>query len=199
MYNKISKTITMKKCTLLLLTIALTWVTVLPLQAQSWPGGGFRQIFESSPKFEKGAWMLQFGVGLKNDTKITEFESKVTLPAISFNLEKIIAKNIGVGLVGGIATWKANAYNYPYRQFNIGLRGSYHFNFLEKLDPYIAIGGTFRYMDVRADEYYGSEMKVSANILVGGRFYFSDKFAVMAEIGDDVLTWLKAGVCFKLK
>lgn len=200
----------MKKCTLILLVVWVAAALVAKAQTTSFEldaKSSYRQIssfelgslFEELPKFEKGSVIAHLAVGFKSDSKITEFENKVSLPALTVTIDKAIVKNIGFGVIAGIQMWTVPIYNYTYRQYNLGLRLSYHLNITEKLDPYIAVGGTLRYMDVKADEYYNKKMRVAPTLLFGTRYYLSDKMGLFGEIGDDVLTWFKGGLVFKLK
>jgi hypothetical protein len=159
----------------------------------------WRSFMDEPVKFEKGSWLINVGLGLRGDTKITEFTSKVTLPAMSLLVEKAVGKNFGVGITAGVQMWEADRYGYPYRQFNLGLRVAYHLNILEKLDPYVAASGVVRYMDVKADDYYNYKMKVSPGFLIGARYYLTEKLGAFCEIGDETLSWLRFGLALKLK
>jgi hypothetical protein len=97
-------------------------------------------------------------------------------------------------------------YKYRYTFFDIGVRGSYHFNELfeinnEKVDVY---GGAFlgflvsRYSGDTFSGYdnpYGGGLRLG--IHAGARYFFSEKVAGYAELGYGIAP-LSLGLTFKL-
>ncbi|MCB9024666.1 MAG: hypothetical protein H6542_08910 [Lentimicrobiaceae bacterium] len=86
----------------------------------------------------------------------------------------------------------------------IGARGSFHYPLIDKLDTYtgLMIGMNIVSAKETGDidplyNYSASSSGVIWSWYAGGRYYFSDKFAAMAEIGYGI-AWLNLGVALKL-
>jgi hypothetical protein len=96
----------------------------------------------------------------------------------------------------------ANNNNYwSMNRIMIGARGAYHFPLIDKLDTY---GGLTLGFMARSWKWNGSVNRTdhpsrnpfTGDLFVGGRYYFSDKFAVMGELS--LGTYLALGVSMKL-
>jgi len=138
------------------------------------------------------------------------------VPPVGVQYEVIVTDKVGIGHVGvsGIASYAARTYgsllyNSLYHYFTVGARGAYHFDLTEffddpifsKLDPYagLMLGMNFR-METSPDDFYTTapnRVIPIADLIVGGRYFFSDNLAVMAELGFNV-TFLNVGVTMKL-
>jgi hypothetical protein len=112
-----------------------------------------------------------------------------------------VAKNITVGGVAGF-----RSYGSGVTSFDIGARGSYHFNELLKLgtdkaDLYAGIGLSY-YSLSYGDTYLRSlgvdntYSTVYVPIHIGGRYFFTENLGGFAELGSSLAT-LKLGVTFK--
>lgn len=103
----------------------------------------------------------------------------------------------------GFGTWK-------YTYIVIEARGAYHFlDHNPKIDAYGGVGLGYNivsasesWTDPTYQNLYGGRYSASASymlfdIFAGGRYYFSPKFAVMAEVGYGV-GFFRAGLSYKL-
>jgi hypothetical protein len=107
---------------------------------------------------------------------------------------------------GSTWLWRDVTYGWKYTNFIIGPRGIFHYNFAKKFDTYtgILIG-----YDVVSSKETGdwnllngvSTTKAKAGGIIwawfiGGRYYFTDKFAGLAELGYGI-AYFNLGVSFK--
>ena len=175
---------------------------------------GLLQAQEST--FEKGDMVINAGVGFG---WYSYGYGVTSLPAISLSLEKGIKEiDFGTLSVGGIVGFKHASYSwnsayddYSWTDFIVAARGAIHANILEveKLDTYggVALGlrfqsyNTYEIVGVFPNYDYDKVRKVDVNpllaIYVGGRYYFSEKFAAFGELGYG-LGYLTLGVSYKL-
>lgn len=110
-----------------------------------------------------------------------------------------VYKNITAGVQAGYHSY-GNAYlTYNYHSFDLGVRGSYHFNELlslanDKVDLYAGLG--LSYYSFSYGGYLDNYGSVYVPIHLGGRYLFSDNVGAFAELGSSINT-LKLGVTFK--
>ncbi len=133
-----------------------------------------------------------------------------SLPAFSLSLEKGIKdlENIGPLSIGGIVGYKHASYSgylggdFGWNDIIIAARGAIHYDLFKvnKLDTY---GGVAVGVRLESYDYYILNEKAHANythglfaIYVGGRYYFSDKFAAFGELGYG-LGYLTLGLSYK--
>ncbi len=164
-------------------------------------------------EFQKGDKVLNLGLGL-GTSLYSGGLYKTTIPPLSASFEVGVKDDVGPGNIGvggylGIAgskyEWSGYGYNYGYKYtyFVLGARGTYHLNMMpEKLDVY---GGIMPYFAIVSSSEYGTysgtwggaeSSHVGASIFAGARYYFTEKFAAMAELGYGV-SYLNIGVALK--
>lgn len=112
-----------------------------------------------------------------------------------------VAKNITVGGVVGYRT-----YGSGVNSFDIGARGSYHFNELlnlttDKVDLYAGIGISYYALSygntyLRAAGIDNTYSTVYVPIHIGGRYFFTESLGGFAELGSSLAT-LKIGLTLK--
>jgi hypothetical protein len=138
-----------------------------------------------------------------------------SLPAISLSLEKGIKdlENIGPLSIGGIVGYKHASYSgyiggdFGWNDIIIAARGAIHYDLfkVDKLDTYggVALGVRLESYDYYIYNLSGNYEKAHTNythglfaIYVGGRYYFSDKFAAFGELGYG-LGYLTLGISYK--
>jgi hypothetical protein len=168
----------------------------------------------NSQPFMKGDKVINVGLGI-GSTLYSGVGYKTGLPPLSASFEVGVTE-LGPGILGvggyfGISSYKwedsfgGTTYGWKYSNIIIGARGNYHYSFAEKLDTYAGLMLGYNIVNSKATgtwpALYGD---LSANssafiwsLYVGGRYYFSDSFAVMAELGYGI-AWLNIGVAFKL-
>lgn len=143
-------------------------------------------------EIDKGVKFVNLGIGLGGG-------GYLGTTALGFNaaLDLGVAKNITAGAAVGYRSY-GSSYGYSLSAFDIGARGSYHFNELlstpENVDLYAGLGLT--YFGYSGSGYVGSSY-IYVPIHIGGRYMFAEKLGGFAELGSAVST-LKLGITFKL-
>lgn len=96
----------------------------------------------------------------------------------------------------------ANNNNYwSVNRIMIGVRGAYHYPLVDKLDTYVGVtlgiiarswkwNGSVNHIDHPTRKPFGGDL------FVGGRYYFSDKFAAMGELA--LGAYLTLGISMKI-
>ncbi len=132
------------------------------------------------------------------------------MPPVFLSFDHAIQPKISIG---GVVSYSTSSYSFvsdkwSYSYIFIGARGSYHFGEVLKdvknIDLY---GGLTLGYHVVSAKFSGENEKLHPynaggsyfgfGIYVGGRYYFSPKFAATAELGYDI-GFLKIGVSYKL-
>ena len=163
--------------------------------------------------FDKGDIVLSAGLGL-GSTYVGGWNSyyKISVPPVFVAGDYCLREDLGPGNlgVGGILAYSSYKYDpayvdwgWKYSVFMIGARGSYHFtDLVDKLDLYggVVIGGQIvtdkEYGDYPGTGYSANTSDVLYDLFAGARYYLTDNFAVMGELGYGI-AWLKAGVSLK--
>jgi hypothetical protein len=103
--------------------------------------------------------------------------------------------SIGVGIELGYAGMKYSipSLSYKYSNLIIGTKGAFHYQFIDKLDTYASL--IIGYDIVSGDSNYAVSNFIWG-CYVGARYYFTNNFAVMTEIGDHFFL-LNIGVAYK--
>ncbi|MEO0471557.1 MAG: hypothetical protein AAF206_18145 [Bacteroidota bacterium] len=135
---------------------------------------------------------------------------------LSVSGEYAVSDLIGVGPFVGFARYGYStgfsSYNWTF--INFGARGDLHYLRLlnelldkeatsDKLDLYATLMLGFQTASFSGDA--GSPLlggfgnRATLGLAAGGRYYFTDKIAVFAEVGSLVFSALQAGVTIKLK
>lgn len=164
----------------------------------------FIQLAAQKSAFKKGDIVINTAVGL-GSTKYQGISAKALIFPLSMSGEAGIVRNViekGIIGVGGYFGYSFYEYNdYEYKDIMVGARCSYHYSFLPKLDTYtgLIIGYDFNsYLYIGSGSNIKPPLKsgIFLSWFVGGRYYFSEKFAVMAELGYGI-TYLNLGVALK--
>lgn len=163
--------------------------------------------------FAKGDKVVNLGIGLLSGLYTGSYYTN-KMPPISVSFEYGVKDDvldvgsIGVGGYLGYASakWEDNSwgttYGWKYTNFIIGARGSFHYPLVDKLDTYAGILLGYNVVSVKdiGTAPFGYNASGSSAIFsgyVGGRYYFSEKFAVLAELGTGI-AYLNLGVAIKL-
>jgi hypothetical protein len=162
--------------------------------------------------FDQGDIVLSFGLGLGATYYVHGWGYKTTVPPIFVAGDYCLREDLGPGNLGVGAYMGYSAYKYEYYddwgwKYNtliIGARGTYHFvDLVDKLDLYggIMLGAEIvsskEFGDYYGDDYNANSGGVAYDVFGGARYYFSDSFGVMGELGYGI-SWLKIGVSLKL-
>jgi hypothetical protein len=159
----------------------------------------------------KGDKVLNLGVGIGSALYSGGYYQG-TVPPISASLEVVVKDDIfdGKGAIGAggylaysAYKWEYAGYGWKWNNIILGPRGYLHYNFVEKLDTYAGVMLGYNIVSSTAigttelGETAGNSGGVIFSGFVGARYFFSDKFAVMGELGSGI-AYLNLGVAFKL-
>lgn len=114
--------------------------------------------------------------------------------------------SVGIGAYLGFATAKyrypGSDYGWNYTTIAPGGRGVFHWTGVDNLDTYAGINSGF---DIRTSKEYGNWPGAVASSSTGGfyvspfvgaRYYFTDAFCALAEVGSGI-AYFNVGVGFK--
>ncbi len=164
--------------------------------------------------FNLGDKVINIGIGLGNTLYIGGTGYSTGVPPISISYEQAIVDDIlekGVIGVGGYLGYSSYKYRYNYSgqdwgwNFNdiiIGAGGFFHYPLIDKLDTYAGlllgynISTTTDYGDP-GFETVDSSGGIVFSGFIGGRYYFSEKFAAFAQLGYGI-AYLTLGVSIRL-
>lgn len=146
--------------------------------------------------FVKGDVIINAGIGL--GTTFSYGLGGLGLP-LGGGVEFAITDAIGVGGETGILSGSG------LTVFYIGPKGYYHFNEIlnissDELDVYGGLALYYRHFNFKGFGGFGGfglGSGIAPAFHVGGRYYFSEKFGVNAELGNSY-GWLKLGACLRL-
>jgi len=174
---------------------------------------GFQSHAQEST-FHANDLVFNAGIGFGTSLYSGRFYSSV-LPPVSLSgeygvQEDFIVEDLTLGVGGylGFASseyrtrFGNNEYGWRYNYTVIGLRGALHYPLVDKLDTY---GGVMLGYNIFSSKSFGSAPTdfspasggLGLSMYLGGRYYFSDNLAGMAEIGWGV-AYLNLGVAFKI-
>ncbi len=171
---------------------------------------GFAFSGISQNTFQKGDKVVNAGIGIGNTLYSGSGYTNKTPPiSLSFELgvkDQLFDDKSSLGIGGYIgytsAKWEYSGWGWKYTNFVIGGRGIGHYQLLDRLDTYTGL--MLGYNVNSAKEFgttFGNDYSANASGIIwawfaGGRYYFTDKFAAMAEIGYGI-TYLNLGVSYK--
>lgn len=165
-----------------------------------------------SQSFVMGDKVVNLGLGI-GSTLYSGTGYKTSLPPLSASFEYGVTE-LGPGVLGvggyfGISSYKwedafgGTTYGWKYSSVIIGARGNYHHYFVDNLDTYAGLMLGYNIINSKATGNWPTGYDWSANtstfvwsIYIGGRYYFSETFAAMLELGYGI-AWLNIGVAFK--
>jgi hypothetical protein len=156
--------------------------------------------FEEVETFLPGSLTAQLGVTLGNDLKLENRDVlSLQIPGIHLLLDKSIGKNIGLGLRVGAKGWRADKIAYNYRYFSAAVRGTYHINLFERLDPYLGMAVTGRRFSIGNGEELVSDIRVGVGIVAGARYLFTERLGGFLEFAGDGIGGVHTGIALKIK
>ena len=167
------------------------------------------QVSAQESTFVKGDKVLNLTVGFGSGL-YTGGGYTTSVPPLSASFEVgvkdgIIDKgSIGVGglIAYGAHKWEYAGWGWKYSNLIIGARGTFHYPLVKKLDTYTGL--VLGYNIVTAKEFgtnpiydYSSQASGLAYAwFVGARYYFTEKFAAVGELGVGI-TYLNLGIALK--
>jgi hypothetical protein len=99
----------------------------------------------------------------------------------------------GVGLGYTKTKYNLNAVSYKYSNLILGIRGAFHYQFIDKLDTYAGL--LIGYDIVSGNSDYAISESVWG-YYVGARYYLTNNFAIMSEIGNNI-SLISIGAAYK--
>jgi hypothetical protein len=162
----------------------------------------------SNAQSKKGESVITAGLGLGYPGAY----GSAGMPPIFVAFDHAFAPNISGGGIVSYSTssysWGVNDYKWSYSYIFVGARGAYHFadqiKDLKNMDLYGGLTLGYHIVSAKFDgrdehlvAYNAGGSYFGFGIFVGGRYYFSPKFAATAELGYDIGI-LKIGVSYKL-
>ncbi|MDR1556926.1 MAG: hypothetical protein LBS88_07860 [Tannerellaceae bacterium] len=149
--------------------------------------------------FHKGTNVGNLGIGLGSYIPVeVSFEHGI--------IDGLIGGNNGSIGIGGYAAWYSHSDSYDYGKwvYNnilIGVRGSFHYQFVKKLDTYAGLMLGYDIASSKWDGPSGYDAAASASgigfsLYAGARYYFQPTFGVYGELGYGI-AYLSVGVTKK--
>lgn len=137
-----------------------------------------------------GDILIGLGVGLLNNL---EYE-KLTFPSFPMTFEYVLKDDlvgnklaVGVGGYIGYCSSKETYYdNLKNSKLLFGARSYFHYAFVPNLDSYAGIFLGYRNESDSFESSVYSKVNTgffTANLFIGGRYFFNDRFAGTAELG----------------
>lgn len=167
--------------------------------------------------FDKGDLVFNFGLGLGSNLYRGRYYS-TKVPPVSASIEYGLLEDVFIekmtlgigGLVGFSSSewsstgWQGVKYGYRYNYITFGARGAFHYPLVENFDVHTGIIMGFTVVSYSqfgtidpAYTYTATSNFPVYGWYIGGRYYVSDNFAGMAEIGYG-LSYLNIGFAVKL-
>jgi hypothetical protein len=165
--------------------------------------------------FKKGDGVFNATIGFGNARYLTGTTSSVPPLAASYEvgvLDNVL--EVGSIGIGGYVGYTSAKWDYGYTGYTwgykssdiiIGARGIFHYPFMDKLDTY---AGLMLAYDINswketgtAQTGYATKSSYGGLIVpgfVGARYYFSEKFAGLAELGWGI-AYFNIGIALKVK
>jgi hypothetical protein len=139
------------------------------------------------------------------------------LPPVAASFDYGFRDDLGPGILSiggmvGATTYRdhrtsinwVNDYGYKSTTAIVALRGTYHYQFIDKLDTY---GGIHLGMRFESWKQYGNfptvyepkdfDMRPVFSLFGGAKYYFTEQLAAMVEVGYSI-AFVNLGVCVKL-
>lgn len=151
----------------------------------------------SQSNYQKGSHLVNVSLGI--GSPFWGGLSSAVSPGVSYEYGISDEISIGAGISHSAA--KDKYYNITYAGTLISVRGSYHFELSEKLDPYV--GGNLGYIHVavKSKEEYLESFSAGSGIgygaFAGIRFFPVPALGLHAELGYTSLSILSIGASFK--
>jgi hypothetical protein len=147
--------------------------------------------------FQKGDNVINAGIGLGSVIPIELSLDHGIIDGL------IKGENGSIGVGGYLSYYRDGVSDWGHWTYmTFGVRGTFHYQFIPKLDTYggLMIGYSYAKWTWDVDDYgnysYGSSSPLGYSLFVGGRYYFKSNLAVFAELGYGIAN-LSAGISFK--
>lgn len=172
--------------------------------------------FSQESTFNLGDKVFDLGIGF-GVAYYSGYYYSTSVPPVSVSGEygikdAVLEKgSIGIGGIVGYSAYKwestysGSVYGWKYSNIMFGVRGSFHYPLVDKLDTYT---GLVLGYSIQTSTEYGTYVMGGVNNssagsrpvagwFVGARYYFNEKFAAFANIGVGI-SYLTLGVSVKI-
>ena len=157
-----------------------------------------------TPTFVKGDKVAGVSIGLGGYYSGGIYTDISRIPLISLYYEQCIKDNlfdekssIGIGGMLGYTQVKFKNSDWKASTTILGVRGALHYEFVNKLDTYAGLMLGYNIYSWKGSGWTGnSSGDLALGVYLGARYYFTDSFAVLAEIGYGA-AYLNLGVALK--
>jgi hypothetical protein len=189
----------MKKIFLAALVIAIIAVGGAFAQEQDWN--------RFAPALDGNNLFINAGIGFGQTGGYN-----MGLPPISVSADYRLPIDLPItlGAVATLTTWKYSAgvpgmytIDVTYRNIGFGVRGMYHFNFMENLDTYAGLTLGYVMQSVTASDTLGHGAGYSGvsfflwGLNIGARYFFTDLLGAYIELGYSELQYASIGLALK--
>jgi hypothetical protein len=176
---------------------------LLSVLAVAVAGGAFGQEWYNSyaPGIEGSKFLINGGIGLG------VLPYKMSLPPISASAEYVLAKiPLSVGAYFGITGYDeklASSFSYKGTLAGFGAKASYHFNFLQNLDPYVSLtlGWLVYSQEVKSPLTNTTAKNDLSTFLygfnLGTRYFFTKNIGAYVELGYSAVSVASLGLSLK--
>jgi len=163
---------------------------------------------QAQTSFAKGDNVLGLNIGFGGNVYGSGYTSKI--PLISLKYEYCIKDNlfdaksaIGIGAMVGYTSAKYAPLGWGWKYTNVilGVRGALHYQFVNRLDTYAGLMLGYDVVSTKEIGTVGAGFSSNGssftwNFYIGGRYWFTNRLAAMAEIGAGV-SILDVGIAYK--
>ena len=165
-----------------------------------------------TPSFEKGDKVINLGVGIGGNYYSGFTSGLNRTPFLSASLDIGIVDGIldkgtiGIGGIVGFSSVKWTDADFGWKESNIliGPRGTFHYPLVDKLDTYAGLLLGYHIVSYKytgssgfGSAYTSSGSAVYFSGFIGARYYFTDSFGIMLELGSGGLSLANFGVALK--
>lgn len=141
------------------------------------------------PMFVKGDKVINLGLGLG-------YYANFSLSGEYCILDGVVENgSVGLGAYAGLGVSLLNHYYSNSNSFFAGVRGTFHYPFVDKLDTYAGLGLG---LDYRAWQYSRDDIYIDFNPFIGARYPITEKLKVFGELGYGYMGNIVVGISFKL-
>ncbi|MBL7816116.1 MAG: hypothetical protein JNL70_13950 [Saprospiraceae bacterium] len=199
----------MKKTMLILMVVWVAMLTTVGMKAQiasiekatvslRMMNGDFSNLFAELPKFDKGTGVWSVAIALRSDVDKHTPNLKTTVPAVTLSYERSVGNNIGLGSRLGYNYWQVLDSKCQVHYYGLSVRGAYHLNISDRLDPYLGVALSVRGATMVDEHLTETRVRPSANSFIGVRYYIGKNLALFGEVGADMMGWFHFGFNFKI-
>ncbi len=164
------------------------------------------QLLAQESTFKQGDKVVNLGIGLGSSFYASWYTSQTPTitGSLDYCIKNVISDKGGIG-VGGYVGYSSAKYDQYWKTSNflIGGRGSFHYALVKNLDTYAGLLLGYNVFNTKTyGSYSGYYSTASSGVayawFAGGRYYFTNSIAGLAELGlGNYYPYLTLGVSFK--